>query len=384
MKVELRTRKYKNGNRSLYLEYYDGEGERKTESLNLFLIPEKSNNDRKVNQATLDRALKLKAERILGIERDPEDDQLKAIPHTRFWDWMDEYESYIRDTKKLSESFCKTVHTTINVVRAYLTHIRRPRMQLEKIDKSFCKGFLAYMKDEYKNTKSPKNPRPLSVRTMHLNQRNLISLLNHAVEEGLLEKNPFYEIDPREKFQKTSPSSREFLTVQELKALAEAPTGSPTTRQTFLFCCFTGLRHSDMKALCWRDIQKTDSGDIIRIPSMQKTQRSVTVPLGSQAKTWLPERNDASLDAKIFPNAPAICNADRALKHMAKRAGIDKTISFHCSRHTFATLTLTAGGDIYTTSKLLGHTSVHTTEIYAEVVNEKKVAAVALLDEVFR
>ena len=91
-----------------------------------------------------------------------------------------------------------------------------------------------------------------------------------------------------------------------------------------------------------------------------------------------------SYEPKIFPNAPAICNADRALKHMAKRAGIVKTISFHCSRHTFATLTLTAGGDIYTTSKLLGHTSVNTTEIYAEVVNEKKVAAVGLLDDVFR
>ena len=383
MKVELRTRKYKNGNRSLYLEYYNEKGERRTESLNLFLIPEKNDNDRKVNQATLNRALKLKAERILGIEREPEEDLMEPIPHTRFWDWMDEYESYIRNIKKLSDGFCKTVHTTINVVRAYLTHIRRPNMRLEKIDKAFCQGFLAYMMDEYKNTKSPKNPKPLSAKTLQLNQRNLISMLNRAVEEGLLEKNPFYEIDPREKFQKTSPSSREFLTVQELKALADAPTGSPITKQTFLFCCFTGLRHSDKKELCWSDIQKTDSGDIIRIPSMQKTKHSVTVPLGSQAKAWLPDWNGASLDAKIFPNAPAICNADRALKHIAKRAGIDKTISFHCSRHTFATLTLTAGGDIYTTSKLLGHTSVHTTEIYAEVVNEKKVAAVALLDDVF-
>ena len=68
---------------------------------------------------------------------------------------------------------------------------------------------------------------------------------------------------------------------------------------------------------------------------------------------------------------------------MAQQAGIEKNLTFHCSRHTFATLTLTAGGDIYTTSKLLGHTSVLTTEIYAEVVNEKKVAAVNLLNQVF-
>jgi hypothetical protein len=80
MKIELRTRKFKNGNRSLYLEYYEKGGERRTESLNLFLIPEKSDNDRRVNQATLNRALKIKAERILGVEREPEEDQLEVIP----------------------------------------------------------------------------------------------------------------------------------------------------------------------------------------------------------------------------------------------------------------------------------------------------------------
>jgi site-specific recombinase XerD len=85
----------------------------------------------------------------------------------------------------------------------------------------------------------------------------------------------------------------------------------------------------------------------------------------------------------VFPDAPTIGCADRALKHMAKKAGIAKTISFHCSRHTFATLALTAGGDIFTTSKILGHTNVLTTEIYAEVVNEKKVNAISLLDGIF-
>lgn len=68
---------------------------------------------------------------------------------------------------------------------------------------------------------------------------------------------------------------------------------------------------------------------------------------------------------------------------MAKRAGIEKTITFHCSRHTFATMTLTAGGDIYTTSKLLGHTSVLTTEIYADVVMEKKTEAIQKLNDIF-
>ena len=141
MKIELRTRTFKNGNRSLYLEYYEKGGERKTESLNLFLIPEKDDQDRRVNRAILNRALKIKAERILGIEKEPEKIPMKAFPSMFLSDWMEEYEAYIRDEKKLSEGTCKTVHTTINVVRAFLSYIRRPKMQLGKIDKSFCKAF---------------------------------------------------------------------------------------------------------------------------------------------------------------------------------------------------------------------------------------------------
>ena len=121
----------------------------------------------------------------------------------------------------------------------------------------------------------------------------------------------------------------------------------------------------------------------IRIPSMQKTKSPVIVPLGTQAMKWLPERNNASPEDKVFVNAPLICNADRALKHMAKHAGINKNLTFHCSRHTFATMTLTAGGDIYTTSKMLGHTNVHTTKIYADVVMDKRVDAVNLVNNLF-
>lgn len=383
MKIELRTRKHPSGNRSLYLEYYEKGGKRKTESLNLFLIPERNDNDREVNQGALNKALKIKAERILGIEREREEDREEQAPSRIFEEWMDEYEVYLRDAGKVTKAYCRTMHSTIGVIKSYLRYSRRPRMLMSKIDKSFYMGFLAYMKGKYKNRKSPENPESLSEKTMLLVQGNLNSMLNYAVREGALKKNPFYELDLKEKIHKT-PSNREYLTVKEVKALAEAPTGSPITKQTFLFCCFTGLRHSDMAALRWQDIQKTDAGEIINLPSMQKTKHPVIIPLGIQAKNWLPERNGAEPDAKVFPDAPTIGCADRALKHMAKKAGINKTISFHCSRHTFATLALTASGDIFTTSKILGHSNVHTTEIYAEVINEKKLAAVKLMEGVFQ
>ena len=381
MKIELRNRKLPSGNRSLYLEFYEKGGKRTYESLNLFLIPEKDDNDRLVNENTLSHALKIKAERILGIEKEPEIKEDK-IPSRIFSEWMDEYEVYLKDVKKVSMSYCKNVHSTVNIIKSYLRYIHRPRMLLSKVDKSFYKNLLSYLKDVYKNTKSSNGPMALSEKTLLLIQTNLNTMLNHAVREGLLKKNPFYELEGKEKFKKT-PSFREYLTIEELKALADVPTGSPITKQTFLFCCFTGLRHSDMTALRWRDIQKTDAGDVIYVPSMQKTKRPVIVPLGIQARKWLPEKNEALQDDKVFADAPTLGCANRALKHMAKRANIDKTISFHCSRHTFATMTLTAGGDIYTTSKMLGHTNIHTTEIYADVVMEKKVDAVNLMAGIF-
>ena len=74
-----------------------------------------------------------------------------------------------------------------------------------------------------------------------------------------------------DKFGKT-PSEREFLTVAELNRLAKVETGSPITKQTFMFCCFTGLRHSDMVALKWGDIKTTGAGRMLYLPSMQKTK----------------------------------------------------------------------------------------------------------------
>ena len=383
MKIELRERMLPSGNRSLYLEYYDKGGKRTYESLKLFLVPEKNDEDRKLNEHTLGTALKLKAERVLGIENNEGGiSQEEKYPAKVFADWMDEYEDYVRDERKLSPAYCKNVRCTIAIVKEYLRHIHRPRMMMAKFDKQFYRNLLTYLKDEYKNTKSPDNPKALSEKTLLLIQTNLNTMLNHAVREGVLVKNPFYELEVKEKFHKT-PSTREYLTTEELKALAEVSTGSPATKQTFLFCCFTGLRYSDMVALRWKDIQKTDDGEVIHIPSMQKTKRPIIVPLGGQARIWLPERNGTMPDDYVFASAPSLCCANRALKHMAAKASISKTVSFHTSRHTFATMTLTAGGDLYTTSKLLGHTNIHTTEIYADVVMETKIDAVARMDSIF-
>ena len=112
------------------------------------------------------------------------------------------------------------------------------------------------------------------------------------------------------------------------------------------------------------EIHKAADGKTEYIDHIQvKTKDRVTIPLSEETKKWMPKQGDAANTDKVFPNAPTLGCANRALKHMAKNAGIAKLVTFHTSRHTFATLTITAGADIFTTSKLLGHTNVHTTEI---------------------
>ena len=380
-KIELRHRTLASGNQSLYLEFYEKGGKRRYESLNMYLIPEKDENDRRVNENTLKHALKLKSERVLGIEHPQETGEGK-LPSKAFVDFMDEYQVYLRDIKRASDSYQKMNRSTINIVKSYLTSIRRPRILLSKVDKRFYLNLLAYVRDIYKNTKSPDNPKELSGNTKLVFQTTLNTMLNYAVKKGLLQRNPFYEIEVKEKFGKV-PSDRTFLTIEEVNSMAKTTTGSPGTKQTFMFCCFTGLRHGDMAALRCKDIRKTDEGEVIFVPSMQKTKHPVIVPLGQKARSWMPEGPKDAGDQLVFPNAPKLGAANRALKNMAKRAGINKLVTFHTSRHTFATMTLTAGADLYTTSKLLGHTSVHTTEIYADVVMEKKADAVNLTNGLF-
>ena len=146
--------------------------------------------------------------------------------------------------------------------------------------------------------------------------------------------------------------------------------------------CFCGLRISDVKALRWENIEKNNGKISLRI-IQQKTQNYIIIPLSEKAQEYLPEQNKKSNDSFIFSNLPTEPAMNRALKIWVKKAGINKTITLHTARHTFATLMLTKGVDLYTTSKLLGHSEVGTTQIYARIIDKKKEEAVETLNNIF-
>lgn len=167
-------------------------------------------------------------------------------------------------------------------------------------------------------------------------------------------------------------SQREYLTLEELNQLASTPCESDILRRAALFSALTGLRHCDIKQLKWRDVVK-DEGHYRLLFTQQKTKGVEYMPISDQAYLLCGERGDA--DRLVFEGLQDPSWINRPVKKWIEVSGITKHITFHCFRHTYATLQLTNGTDIYTVSKMLGHRKVTTTQIYAKIVDEKKEAA---------
>lgn len=160
---------------------------------------------------------------------------------------------------------------------------------------------------------------------------------------------------------------KEYLTAEELKQLAATPCEIDVLKRASLFSCLTGLRISDILALKWEDFQNApDSGLCLRL-RIQKTQTEAILPISYEAYELCGEPGTGTV-FKGFKRSMS----SYPLKKWIAQAGITKNISFHCFRHTYATLQLAGGTDIYTVSKMLVHKNVATTQIYADLVNEKK------------
>jgi integrase len=170
-------------------------------------------------------------------------------------------------------------------------------------------------------------------------------------------------------------TKREYLTLEELKRLAYTPCDIPVLRRAAIFSCFTGLRVSDIMQLEWKHIVKApDGGWCMRIRT-EKTETEATLPISEEALSYCGKRKK---DGKVFEDfARGMLTAP--LKRWLERAGITKHITFHCFRHTFATLQLAMGTDLYTVSKMLTHRFISTTQIYADIMDlEKRKSANAI------
>jgi len=376
--VRIRERKLANGNISLYLDIYI-KGTRKYESLNLYLIPEINTDARNRNARTYKIAEKIKADRIIAV-------QDRGI---RNWDkikrssisLIDYLKQYEQDSFGFKPSTLKGRQDMRKKMEEYLHLEKMEYICMNEVDEDFCRGFLQYLATAKNSIAKKDGGRIISVGCAHHHQAVLNGALNKAVREGIILVNPLKRIDKREKFQ-PSQKEREYLTIEEVRMLMETPCSNEQVKRAFLLSCFVGLRLSDVRGLTWGKVMNAPDGKTQYVHVwMEKTQKPINVPLSQEALKYMEKKENPDEPIFSLPSSDATINYH--IQKWVKSANINKKISFHCSRHTFATMMLTLGADLYTVSKLLGHANITTTQIYGKIIDKKKTEAISLVDQVF-
>lgn len=367
--VHLRTKKIAQGKESIYLDIVK-DGMRKKEFIGLYLIPEKTRADKVINRATMKTAEEIRAKRIVelmegkvGIGKKP--DKVDLL------EWFEEQRLYYYDNDNMNYS--KTIH---NLIR-HLTIFHPRKLMLSDVKPTFIRKFLEYLRSDGANKFGGR----LCDETIYTYFTVFSILMNKAVRLELIISNPFHKLSQAEKPQRRT-KKKEYLTLSEVKRMAEAECDDWRVKYAFMFCCFTGLRYIDVSRLKWKHIVEVGDGKYQIELIQQKTKEPVYIPLSANALKWLPERGYDGRENYIYKFRDRSIIYDY-LKKWGDAAGIDKHLTFHMSRHTCATLLLYYGTDLYTISKILGHTSIKTTQIYAKIADEMKRTAVQNIPDIF-
>lgn len=177
---------------------------------------------------------------------------------------------------------------------------------------------------------------------------------------------------------KGKPAPRQYLVQEELDRLIRTPNRSKGTRAAWIHSCLCGMRYSDVKELRWESVVDLPGKRCEIRYTMKKTKKYHVLPISAQNRELMGDRPKCidSGSMKVFPRTPDITQINRGLKTWVTNAGIDKRITFHCARHTFATLSLSNGTPIEVVSAYLGHSSIAQTEVYAKLLDETKQAYV--------
>ena len=198
------------------------------------------------------------------------------------------------------------------------------------------------------------------------------SIFKSALKQAFIDDYLTIDISAKIKSIQKQETRREFLTTEELNTLASTPCNNDVMKRAALFSALTGLRHCDIQKMKWNELQI--DGDQIRLNfTQQKTKGIEYMPISQQALELCGEPKQTN--QLVFEKLPDTSWCSSPMEKWLQTAGINRKITFHCFRHTFATLQLASGTDIYTVSKMLGHNDIITTQIYAKVIDEKKAKA---------
>ncbi len=371
--IKLRQKKIADGNVSLYLDIYRN-GKRTYEFLKLYLIPERTKEDKDKNRQTLQLANAVKAQRIVELQNGEFGFKAEFATDTLFFDY---YRAMCQ--KRLGAESRSNWGNWFSCLHHLKKYEKNERITFAGITTEWVEGFRKYLDDDaraWEHDKRKRNKEKPLARNSKLSYFNkLRACLNQAFEDRIIPFNPCRGV---ENF-KAEEGTRMYLTIDEVRKLAQTDCEYPRIKDAFLFSCLTGLRRSDIERLRWGDVFQ--QGDYTRIIFRQKkTKGQEYLDITDQAAALMGKRGDPA--DLVFEDIHSPTCTNRAVQEWVLRAGINKKITFHCGRHTFATMMLDIGTDIYTVSKLLGHKELSTTQIYAKVMDKNKQAAVSKIPDV--
>jgi len=338
--VKLRVKKLADGNGSYYLDWFQN-GKRHYEYLKLYTVlsdrPTKA--EREANRESLKLAQQIRNQRENQLIAEP---QGITPVHKR----------------KQSVTAYLEANTATKGAKMMTEHFRQfmgnRDLQIQNLTKEHLQDFSEYLTDN------------LNGNTANAYFSKLRTVLKRAIAEKIVPADILLDVEAPKKQE----TIVDYLTTDEISRIAQSDL-NPKVKRVFLFSCFCGMRYSDIKNLTWSNI--TD--DFKLQFSQQKTQTSkgkqtsvTLLPMNPQAIALLGERQ--ADETKVF-DVPLQQTCDKALKGIAAKLKIKKTLHFHIARHTFGVILLENDVDIYKVSKLLGHKSVQTTiKHYANITDK--------------
>jgi integrase len=366
-KVTLRQKKISKGRQSLYLDFYPaiphpetGEPTRR-EFLRLYIFEKpKTPIDKKHNIETLKigESIRQKRENFLNkpeIYSEYEKEQLRKKELGE--------QCFIEYFRKLANKRKASNHDNWVSALNYIEGFTNGKLKFADLNEKFLEDFKEYLL----TTKSLRSDKTALSRNSAVSYFNKVkAALKQAYKDGILQTDLNAKISPIKKAE----TRREYLTIEELNKLVKTPCNNDLLKRAALFSALTGLRFSDIQKMVWGEVQYSELEGYFLQFRQKKTKGVEVLPISEQAFKLLGERKDPN--EQVFKGLIYSAYLNVHLKQWILSAGITKNITFHCFRHTFATLQLSHGTDIYTVSKMLGHRELKTTQIYAKIVDESK------------
>lgn len=370
---------YKDGNFGLYLDYYLGRmyvldaktGElknkvqRKRESLKLYLYANpRTPIEREQNRQTWELAKKIRFEKEQEFKETATGYRIKRDTNINFLNY---FQSYIKDYTKKD---VKMIILAYRRFKDFLTDTPEYNkfklfIKPSNINKDMIVAFKEYLQSRSKGE---------GARSIFARFKKVVK---HAYEHDIFLKNPCDGVTI-----KTDENilAKEVLSIEEIKQLLETEnkTINPNIRRAFIFCLYTGLRFCDVRDLTFANV---DNANKLLTFEQNKTKghsanSGVVIPLNDALLNVIgTPTNKDNRDERIFL-LPSYEMCLKSLKRWVKSAGIEKHISWHCARHSFAVNILNSGANIKTVSSLLGHSGLKCTEKYTRVVDKLKEDAI--------